>query len=276
MAISLNTLRKGKQDTPPRITIFSTDGWGKSTLAASAPSPVFFDIEDGLSAIDAQSWRIETWDELMEGIGVLFEGGHEFQTVAIDTLDFLERKIIWPKVIAEYNETVSGAQAEVITDIPYGKGYMLSIEYWRTLLQAMDDLRSKGMMIIFLAHYKQAKQTPPDMLESYDKYTLDLHDKAAKIVMEWSDVVAFGNFKIQTASVSDKFDKKKKIYKAVGDATRMLYLNEKPAWEAKNRYSLPDELELPPIEQKNEAFPYLLELIKESFNPTTTTEKTNG
>ena len=275
MAINLSTLRKGKQETPPRITIFSTDGWGKSTLAASAPNPVFFDIEDGLSAIDAQSWRIETWDELMEGIGVLFEGGHEFQTVAIDTLDFLERKIIWPKVIAEYNKTVSGAPAEVITDIPYGKGYMLSIEYWRMLLQAMDDLRSKGMMIIFLAHYKQAKQTPPDMLESYDKYTLDLHDKAAKIVMEWSDVVAFGNFKIQTASVSDKFDKKKKIYKAVGDATRILYLNEKPAWEAKNRYSLPDEIELPPVEHKNEAFPYLLELIKDSFN-TTTTEKTNG
>ena len=131
--------------------------------------------------------------------------------------------------------------------------------------RAMEDLRAQGMMIIFLAHYKQAKQTPPDMLESYDKYTLDIHEKAAKMLMEWADVVAFGNFKVQTTAVADKFDKKKKIHKAVGEATRMLYLNEKPAWEAKNRYSLPDEIELPPEEDKMEALPYLLELINDSF-----------
>jgi len=270
MAINLASIQRGKRQSPIRMIVYGADGVGKSTLAAGAPSPIFLDIEDGLGALDVDSWRIETFDELMDAIGVLFDGGHGYKTVVIDTLDWCER-LIWNKVIAEYNKTAD-KPAEVITDLAYGRGYALAVDYWVQLKDGLEALRNAhGMMVVPLAHYKIAKITPPDMLEQYDKYTLDLNDKAASLFKEWCDICLFMNFKIQTTSVKKDGMSKTKITKAVGENIIMGYFRDRPAAYAKTRYELPDEVELP----KEGAFDLLLDAIKESFN-NTTTEKTNG
>ena len=48
------------------LTIYGGPGIGKTTLAASAPDPVFLDLEHGTRQIDvARTGEIDTWDHLL-------------------------------------------------------------------------------------------------------------------------------------------------------------------------------------------------------------------
>lgn len=262
MAIDLKSIQKGKKFQPIRMIIYGTDGVGKSTMAAGAPNPIFLDVEDGLGQLDVDRWKIESFDDLNEAIGVLYEGGHDYKSIVLDSIDWLER-LVWTKVILEHNKANPDKQVDVITDIGYGKGYALAIDYWQQIKDGLEALRlEKGINIILIAHHKITKVTPPDMLESYDRYTLDLNDKAAALFREWVDLCMFMNFKVHTQVVKKDDFTKTKVSKAVGHNTVMGYFYDRPAAYAKSRYDLPEEIELP----KEGAFSMMLDAIKESFN----------
>ena len=50
----LDNIQTGKENKPPRIMIYGSEGVGKSTFGASAPDAVFIQTEDGLSEIDCK------------------------------------------------------------------------------------------------------------------------------------------------------------------------------------------------------------------------------
>ena len=52
----LEKIHTGKK--PPRIMLYGTEGIGKSTFAAQAPSPIFLPTEDGLGEIDCASFPL--------------------------------------------------------------------------------------------------------------------------------------------------------------------------------------------------------------------------
>lgn len=89
------------------------------------------------------------------------------------------------------------------------------------------------------AHAQIRKFEQPDEMGSYDRWELKLGKKTssqtAPLVKEWADMVLFANYKtvIMTA------DNKKK--KATG-GQRVLYTQHHPAWDAKNRHNLPEEM----------------------------------
>ena len=74
---------------------------------------------------------------------------------------------------------------------------------------------------------------------SYDRYELKLGKKTssqtAPLVKEWADMVLFANYKTLVMTT----DNGKK--KAQG-GERVMYTNHRPAWDAKNRHGLPDEM----------------------------------
>jgi hypothetical protein len=267
MAINLKSIQRGKKQSPLRMIIYGCDGVGKSTVAASAPSPIFLDIEDGLANLDVDKWQITTFDELMEAVGVLYEDEHKYETVVLDTADWAE-KLIHAKVLQEYNNT-SDKKAEVMLDIPYGKGFSLAVDYWVQLRDGLDALRNdRGMHVILNMHYKIIKTSPPDMVDSYDRYSLDLHDKAATLFREWCDICLFLNFKFHTATTKKDDFTKTKITKAVGSNVIMGYFHDRPAAYAKSRYELPEEVEMP----KEGALDLIIGAINESFNTTSKKE----
>jgi hypothetical protein len=45
----LQSIHKGKRQSPPRLLIYGVEGVGKSTLGANAPKPIFVPTEDGLN-----------------------------------------------------------------------------------------------------------------------------------------------------------------------------------------------------------------------------------
>lgn len=231
-------LKAENTSKPPRLVVYGPQGMGKTTFAADAPSTIFMDIEDGLHGIESFKQRVTCWGEVVEMITALHQQDHQFKTLAVDTIDWLER-LIHAQVALDNN-------ASSVDDIPYGRGFNYSIQYWEKFLSGMTSLRdNKGMTIILLAHDKIKRFDDP-MTDGYDRYMLKLHDKAGAIVQEWADAVLFMKTKTFIKTEKTGFSEKKKGV----DGGVYLHTTETPAYQAKHRalLALPDEF---PISEKN-------------------------
>jgi hypothetical protein len=51
-------IQTGRENKPPRIMIYGSEGVGKSTFGASAPKPIFIQTEDGLGEIDCAKFPL--------------------------------------------------------------------------------------------------------------------------------------------------------------------------------------------------------------------------
>ncbi len=226
-------ITKGKVKKPRRIILYGVDGIGKSTLASNAPSPIFIPTEDGLADIDCESFpHAKSWPEVKQHLTALCKEKHEYKTVVIDSLDWLER-LIWGQVCTDNN-------VASIDEIGYGKGYNAAITIWQEFLRAMDYLRnSKGMGCLLIAHAKVIKFENPEG-ENYDQYSMALHKLAAPIMREWADEVLFASYKVYTKTKEGDFGREET--KAIGGDERILRTREKPYCQAKNRANLPDEI----------------------------------
>ena len=89
MAISLSSLKRSSDRKPPRIMCYGTAGIGKTTLGMSAPAPVFLQTEE--SEVDCPTFGLlRTYAEIMDAVGALYNEPHDFQTVVLDSVDWLE------------------------------------------------------------------------------------------------------------------------------------------------------------------------------------------
>jgi AAA domain len=246
MSISLASLRRGPQHKAPRIVLHGTHGIGKSTLGASAPGAVFIPTEDGTDVLDVTSFPIATSEQdVLDAIGVLIAEEHEFQTVVIDTADWLEN-LIWRAVASEKGSPTIEGTGERGDPLGYGKGYRFALEHWRQILEGLDLLRNeKSVMPIILAH-SQIKRFDDPTTSSYDRYMLDLHTSAAALLCEWADIVGFLNYRVSIKETDVGFNRRVVKGKSGGD--RILYLEERPGFIAKSRYDLPDELAIPKVD----------------------------
>ena len=132
-----------------------------------------------------------------------------------------------------------------IEAIPYGKGFVMALDFWREYTEALNYLRNERKMIIIqLAHSDVKRYEAPDQ-PSYDRYTMKLNPKAAAIVQENADIILFGNYKTFTKEDQQAPGKKgEKRLLAVGNSQRFVYTAEKPAFHAGNRFNLPEEIPL--------------------------------
>lgn len=234
MAFDLSAIQKGRSTKIPRTTIFGPAGCGKTTFGASAPSPIFIQTEDGLGNIDVPHFPLaKTFDDVLSAISTLYTEEHEFKTVVIDSLDWLE-PLVWQEVCATN-------KVESIERLPYGRGYTEALSVWRTFLDGVTALRDKGMWVVMIAHNQVVKVEDP-VTASYDSHTLKLHKKAAALVEEYSDIVGFASLKTLTVSEDSGFNQTRTRAKTTGE--RVLNVAPNPAYTAKNRYSLPPTLPL--------------------------------
>ena len=225
--MNLSDLVKNEtENKPPRIVLHGVHGCGKSTWASKAPNPIFLLTEDGLTNIKVPHFPLaKDFDEVLKYIGLLIKEENSYKTFVIDTLDWLER-LIWDKVC-------STKSVKSIEDIGYGKGYTAAMYHWAKVIEGLNVLREKSMAIVLLAHNEIKPYSPPDT-DSYDRYQIKLHKHAASKIEEWADIVLFANFKVY---VND--DKGKAVN---SEPERIIYTSNRPAWRAKTRYNLPEEL----------------------------------
>lgn len=241
MAMSLESIRHGVSAAPPRTLLYGVQGIGKTTMLAQAPYPVVIQTEDGEGKIDMPRFPLcRSYGDVMEALTILAEGNHTYKTVCIDSLDWFE-PMVWGQVVAD-NPTTSkaGGTASSIESYGYGKGYKMALDYWREYIEAINYLRNvMGMMVIQTAHSVIKRFESPES-DAYDKYELKLHHLAGGLLQEHSDMVIFANYLVGVTEEKVGFDQKRK--RAVGSGQRMLYTQERPAYAAKNRYSLPESI----------------------------------
>lgn len=186
----LDALTTVQADEAPVITIFSDAGYGKTSMGALFPSPIFLTAEKGLQAIPQHRRpkafpNVEESAQIWEYLTLLMTQEHSFQTLVIDTVTSIDALFRADILKGDKAETMNRAAGG------YGGGYDLLAGLHYKLRKYCERLRSQlGMGIVFLSHATVAKLDPPDS-ESYTKYTVPLHEKSRHPYINDADVVAF-------------------------------------------------------------------------------------
>jgi len=222
---------RGKQNNPQKVVIYGPEGVGKTSLAAQFPRPLFIDTEGSTGNYDvARMPRPTSGAMLIQQIQWAKGNPQEFDTLVIDTADWAERLLI--------NDLLAKNKKTGIEDFGYGKGYTYAAEEFGRFLNLLEDVRATGKHIVLTAHATIKKFEQPDEIGAYDRWELKLSKQASPMLKEWGDLVLFVNYKTFVNKVDDKG-----TTKAAG-GQRVMYTAHRPAWDAKNRHGLPDELPL--------------------------------
>lgn len=225
-------ITKGKRARAQKVVVYGPEGIGKSTFASQFPEPLFIDTEGSTDNMDVSRLdKPSSYTMLKNEIAWVKANPTVCKTLVIDTIDWAESLVI-ADVCAQHGK-------KGIEDFGWGNGYTYTKEEMGRLLNQLGELVDLGINVVLTAHAQMRKFEQPDEMGSYDRWELKLGKKTssqtAPLVKEWADMVLFANYKtvVMTADNGKK--------KATG-GQRVLYTQHHPAWDAKNRHGLPEEL----------------------------------
>jgi hypothetical protein len=229
-----SVVRRGVSDAPYRVLIHGVPGVGKTTFAAAAPSAVFLGTEDGFGTLEADRLpQPESWTDVLGYVRQLATEDHQWQTLVVDSIDWLE-PIIWSHVCR-----IAGVESIKDVDGGYGSGYTAALDQWRLFVAELENVRrTKRMHVVLIAHSLVKSFKNPEGPD-FDRWQMKLNEKAAGFLGEWCDVVAFANFETFVKTEGKKATKGKGF-----GGERAMFLTRQPAYDAKNRYNLPERLAL--------------------------------
>lgn len=224
------SITKGKIETAKKVVIYGPEGIGKSTLASKFPDPVFIDTEGSTKELDvARCDGLGSWYDIVNAVRDIVNE-RPCATLIIDTADWLEQ------LCSKYVCDKLGLGG--IEDAGYGKGYTYLAEEFGKFLKICDQLIGANINVVFTAHAQMRKFEQPDEMGAYDRWEMKLNKKTAALLKEWADMVLFCNYKTTVIE-----DSKTKSKKAMG-GKRVMYTTHHACWDAKNRYGLPDAIEM--------------------------------
>lgn len=235
---SMADIHKGKRKAPDKILLYGVKGVGKSSWGADAPSPIFIASEEGVDHLDVASWHPKSYDEVLDCIALLTEEQHDYKTLVIDTIDWVEH-VVRDKVIAE-NRDKSGRPWTTADYQSYGQGVKLAADEFRKLIRAMEKMqKERGMEVILLAHCISTNFKNPTG-EDYQIYKPAMTgDLLPNLFGDWVNALLFATYDI-TVQRGEGWKKNK----AHSDGSRVVYTTYGAAWDAKNRWGLPAAIEL--------------------------------
>lgn len=235
--IVLDQITKGPRRRPQRIIISGTNGVGKSTWASEMPNPLFVDLEGGTNELDVARLRVTTEAALLDLCHELLEAEHDYKTLVIDSLDWLE-SALQKSVVQEHQKKAPGL--EEVGDIQYGRGYAHTAKKMKGLLELFNqltELRKNPMRICLICHTHVIKIQDP-LIDDYDKIALKLHKKFGDLTKEWCDYLLFANFKIRVSQRGEGFSKTKQARESSDE--RVLYTRGSGPFDAKSRRDICD------------------------------------
>ena len=234
---------------PNRYILHATEGWGKTSLGAQTPKPIFIETggETGLETlIDAGRLpevphfpAIQSWEALLGVIETLTVEDHPYRTAILDTLNGAEalcHQFICARDFSnEWGNKGFGS---------YNKGYEVALPEWSKFLSALDRLRTERKMTIFLLCHTKIKPFKNPEGPDYDRYQPDIHEKTWGISHRWADCVLFGNFEVTLTAVQTNEKTGASRGKGTGSAYRLMFTERHAAYDAKNRLGLAPEIEM--------------------------------
>ena len=213
--------------TAPKLMLYSLPGVGKSTLAAKLKNPIFLDIEGGLNYIECT--RTEQITDLETFYAYLIElyraKDREYDTIVIDSVDWLVRKIV---------ETAAGIDSNNLdatlnkSNGGYGNGKQVLENHIRTkLLPTLVALNKKGYGICLIAHAERKDMMDADGVDT-ERITPKIDVNTMNVFVEWVDNVFY--------------------LKKDGNGDRVLVLDSDMIALAKNRLGRTGEVKLADID----------------------------
>jgi hypothetical protein len=230
---------------PTACILFAGEGWGKTSFAAQAPSPIFLCIgqETGLFTL-VNSGRLpqvphfpepaQKWSEVHQSLNLLLSQQHPFKTLCIDTIGgcetLLHQEVCDSCFGSDWGETGFGA---------FNRGVRQSVPLLSKFLAKIDELRDRGMSIILLAHCNVTPFRSPDSAD-YDRYQPAVTKDSWAVLHRWADCVLFGHRRAPQLAGGANRKAKGKLLNT--DQPRVLMTERCAAWDAKNRHGLPPEI----------------------------------
>lgn len=233
------------QFAPPRIMLAAVEGWGKTTFASLAPSPLIVMVggENGYETLRSagrvprcKRASVATWAEAMSLVDSLLADPQGILTVAFDTIGGLERTCHEFVCARDF-----GGDWGEKGFVGFQRGYDVAIAEWLGLLAKLDRLRSQhGMTILLMSHAKIATVKNPDGPD-YDQFQPDCHHKTWGATRKWCDAALFGTFR----TIVDGAKGVTKKGKGIGGTDRVLWCEGSDSKVAKNRYGMPPYIDIP-------------------------------
>lgn len=262
-------IESGLEKRPLKVVIYGAEGIGKSTFASQFPEPLFLDTEGGTSSLNIRRVKCgSSWEYLLGCVNEVIKDPSICKTLVIDTADWAE-SLCTKYVCEKYRKSN-------IEEFGFGKGYVYLQDEFSKLLTALDKLIELGVNAVVTAHGKPRKFELPEEAGQFDRWEMKLTKQVAPLLKEWCDMLLFCNYKTYVVTTENN------TKKAQG-GKRVVYTSHHACWDAKNRYGLPDELDLdfkgiahlfstqspkkPPVSKENaesELLSKVKELIKNS------------
>lgn len=237
-----------------RAVIAGVEGVGKTTMACGASRVLLVPLESGVpSGLSVNKTpQLEHFAHVLtlldEIIAQRMANTFIYHTLAIDSATMLERLIHDATLRTDplYQE---GNKKGLIMDNAlggYGKAYNYANNLFDNFLKRCDYLALQlGINIVLTSHVFAAKQLDPTAGE-YDQWDLLLHSpknqKAygkREMLTQWADLVGFLHEPLYVVE-GDKMSKG--ISSGKG---RILACNRTPAFVAKNRFGIAEEIPVP-------------------------------
>jgi hypothetical protein len=248
MATQLPGLKRLSSTLPPRTLIYGPPGKGKTTLASEFPNPVFILVEDGLPAgLELPGWdEIEQFETVMNAMHSVLSDEHDFLNLVVDSIDKLE-PLLWDFLCRENN------WASIETP-GFGRGYIEAEKLWREFIALAGKIRRERKMgIIFISHSDIGRFDDP-INASYSRYDILLHKRAVALFKHEVDNIFFLNSDVTVKEEKTAFGGKE--IKAKGGGNTWIHTKDRPSYEAKNRYNIPDKFQYNLGEGYNFLAPY--------------------
>ena len=184
---------KGSTVTAPKIMIYGLSGMGKSTLASKLKKPLFLDFEGGVNYLGVdRTPQITNLDTFYAYLNELYRkaeaGKREYDTIVIDSTDWMVRKIVEKAAgIDRHNlsETLNKSNGG------YGNGQQVLMNHVRTnLLPMLVALNKQGYGICLIAH-AEMKNLMTDDGGSKDRVAPKIDEKTMHVFVEWCDSVLY-------------------------------------------------------------------------------------
>lgn len=173
------------EKTPPKreladlsALIYGPSKIGKSTWCSKADRALFLATEPGLNSLDVFQVPIRSWPELLAACHEIAQGGHEFKTIVLDTVDNAYRMCA--------DHICGRNKVDHESDLSYGKGYALVNNEFQRVMTRLAFL-PYGLFLISHAQEKEIETRTGRRT----RHVPTLPDKACKIVLGLVDLILF-------------------------------------------------------------------------------------
>lgn len=151
---------------------------------------------------------------------------HQYKTLVIDTLDWLEPKI--------WEATCRRLKIPTMETMGYGKAYMEADKEWDAFKTYCNYIHAERQMnIVLLAHTTQNRVYDKDFNEM-TRWDIKLQKRAAARFIEWAELIGFLTYDTYLTRTNGKESSKH-------DGKRVLMVHEIGSYVAKNRFGYDGE-----------------------------------